>query len=445
MQLSSASASMSKAESTESSPEIMEESFTDAIVAQEAPIEASPGEKKGDRTRLEGLKAIIECIRSNINRNATIPQKTIAFNGTSTAEKINNLAKEALKKLLESQELPPKALRILTSADEEGLEGYEMMESFRTVATIAASENIEVNRRLASLNKNGVENNEAILNNKVRPKVLRLMKQVHNDEVFCSDEMVNFAVKMEPAEVDAISRSELAELESGVGWIISKIWGKTAANIWTMMLSKCPPKLDNNDRTCERVIILTHIWNLRFKTILKLNPRDRTLHNATERELCKTISQAIHGQILQTLSNTRCINEELLTNAARTAKTHLDAIFSKINPLSAILQEFLANADANEAFTNWEAILLLRKLWPERTTMPENEARILNLSAIDDRIQLGLCNPDSLLGTTYVKLFKKKTAYGSRKRKWNPAENEWGQNMEGNRSGYEERSGEGQL
>ncbi|CBY11712.1 unnamed protein product [Oikopleura dioica] len=430
-----------EAGSEQNEAEIMEENAAKAVEKKATAINDA---EKGEKTRLECMKAVVACIKNNINRNAVIPQKAVAFNGATNGEKIKNLASQALKSLENSQELPPKAQRILAAAQEEQLEGEELMESFRAIATITASENIEINRRTASLNKNSTEENAETLDQIVRPKVLGLMKQIYNEQAFASEEMLNFALKMEPNEVDTMSYEDLEKLEKDVGWIIGKLWGKTAGNIWKMILAKCVKGHEWNDRTHQRIIILTHIWNLRFKAILKLNPKERVLHNATERELCKTISHAIHGQILQTLSNTRCLNEELLTNAARTAKTHLDAIFSKFNPLSEILQEFLANADSNESFTNWDAITAIRSLWPDRNKIADSEARILNLNGIDERIELGLQNPDSLFGTSYLHFYKKRKAnsYGARKRKWSPERSEWGQNLETDRRGNQGGSSE---
>ncbi len=438
--LNSESSTGSKAESEQNQAEIMEENQKDPAEAEVLKAK----DAKGERTKLECMKAVVACIKNNINRNAVIPQKAVAFNGATASEKLANLAQQALKSFKESQELPPKAQRIITAAEEEQLEGNELMESFQTIAAITACENIEINRRTASLNKNCTEENAETLDQIVRPKVLGLMKQIYNEQAFSSEEMLNFALKMEPNEVDAISGEDLEKLEKDVGWIIGKLWGKTAGNIWNMILLKSEKILEWNDRTHQRVVVLTHIWNLRFKAILRLNPKERSLHNATERELCKAISHAIHGQILQTLSNTRCLNEEMLTNAARTAKTHLDAIFSKFNPLSEILQEFLANADSNEDFSNWDAIIAIRSLWPDRNKMADSEARILNLNGIDERIELGFQNPDSLFGTSYLHFYRKRKAdhYGARKRKWSPERSEWGQDLEANRGRNQRRNSE---
>ena len=172
---------------------------------------------------------------------------------------------------------------------------------------------------------------------------------------------------------------------------------------------------------------------------------DRKIQNSLEREMCKAISQAIHGQMLQTLSNTRCINSELLVNAARTAKTNLDAVFSKFNPLSVVLQEFLANADSNEEYQNWDAIRAIRSMWPERSTLANCEAKILGLTNIDNRIEQGLLDPDSLAGTSYLNKFgkRKQPVYAARKRKWQQAGREWDANMESDQSQSEFRGGEG--
>ena len=54
--------------------------------------------------------------------------------------------------------------------------------------------------------------------------------------------------------------------------------------------------------------------------------------------------------------------------------------------------------------------------------MADNEAKILGHTNIDNRIEQGLHDPESLTGTSSLNLFKeKKLFYGARKRKWNPA------------------------
>ena len=132
---------------------------------------------------------------------------------------------KTLDSLKESQELPPKAVKIILAAEENELQGQELIESLQVVAALAASENIEVKRRLGSLYKNEAEKNTDTINSIVKPKVLALMKQVHNKKVFRSEEMEN-ALKMEPSELAEISNNDLERLERDVGWLIEKLWSK---------------------------------------------------------------------------------------------------------------------------------------------------------------------------------------------------------------------------
>jgi hypothetical protein len=148
-----------------------------------------------------------------------------------------------------------------------------------------------------------------------------------------------------------------------------------------------------------------HIWNLRFKGILKLSYDERRKQSSVEEDICIAISQAIHGKVLYMITNTRCIYPTMLITAARTAFSNLTTLLGTTNPLSEILQDFLANANSNPDFTIWQAIRKLRNLWPARNNIATTRYETLNLSSIDNRIAIGLENPDSLTNTTYSKPF----------------------------------------
>ena len=78
---------------SQNNDEIMEDNSPNAQISQAVEQLAEPPAEKGLKTKLECLKAIVDCIRSNINRNAVVPQQAIAFNGVSTAEKLRNLGR----------------------------------------------------------------------------------------------------------------------------------------------------------------------------------------------------------------------------------------------------------------------------------------------------------------------------------------------------------------
>ncbi|CBY11033.1 unnamed protein product [Oikopleura dioica] len=394
------------------------------------------------------LKNTVRTITANLNRFAVIPQKEVAVYGNTTAEKLKNLAAEAMKTFTETQEMPPKALKLLKMAEEEQKEGFEMKSCLQEVAMITLSNNIEANRRAISANRGETEDNRMKIDEELVPRVKKLLRQVLNDQVFKSDAMCRFAALMEPSNTDNIAEEDLATLEGDVGWIITQLWGKSAANLWQIIIAQCERRQEWNKRTGQRITILTHLWNLRFKTILAKPEKERSLHNAIERELCKAASEAMYGQLLQTLRNTRCIAAELVVNAARTAKSNLDAIFSAANPLSITLGNLLANADSNNEFSNWGAIRIIRSLWPKRDQIASSEYAILNLTDIDDRIESGLQNPESLRNTNYEKYFIKRK-YDScgnqgRKRKKTTTSG-WGENMGRDSSFYEEGEGSWEL
>ena len=264
-----------------------------------------------------------------------------------------------------------------------------------------------------------------------------------NSYAFKSDQMCNFAAQMEPSNIDYMTEEALATLESDVQWILQQLWGKTAANLWRQMLAKCERRQETNSRAGQRITIISHLWNLRFKAILKRPIEQRHLHNALERELCKAISEALYGQLLQTLRNTRCIQADLVINAARSAKSNLDALFSHANPISITLGKLLANADSNPEFSNWDAILIIRSLWPQRTQMSSSEYAILNLSGIDDRIESALENPESLRGTSYEKFFIKRSyaSTGMARKRRRAAEEGWSEDLAADSSRYESGGG----
>ena len=102
MQIEIAEAGVSEQSSRSSNtnePESMEEQAIERSELAERTADNEIMEERGLKTKLECLKAIVECIRGNINRNAVIPQKAIAFNGTTTGEKIKNLAEKAIENL----------------------------------------------------------------------------------------------------------------------------------------------------------------------------------------------------------------------------------------------------------------------------------------------------------------------------------------------------------
>ena len=437
-------------ESEKSSAEPSSEEIASIESEKEAATQVTQKEKEAveepdTSLELEILKNTVRTITSNLNRYAVIPQKAVAVFGSKNSEKIKNLAAEAIKSFTEAEEMPPKALKLLQKAEEEQKTGYELKDCFLAVAILTMSNNVEANRRAASANRGEIEGNREKIDQQVIPRVKKLLRQVLNSEVFKSDAMCGFAAMMEPTNVDNITSEALTKLEKDVGWIITQLWGKTAANLWQLLIAQCEPKREINSRTSQRVTILTHLWNLRFKAILRKPEEERLLHNAVERELCKAASEAMYGQLLQTLRNTRCINSELVVNAARTAKTNLDAIFSTANPLSMSLGKLLANADSNPEFTNWQAIRQIRSIWPERDQIASGVYAILSLSGIDDRIESGLQNPETLRLTSYEKYFTKRSYTSScnqgRKRKREAGESSWGENMATNSGRYEEGEG----
>jgi hypothetical protein len=360
---------------------------------------------KTTSSNLEIMKAVVANIRFSMNRNAIIPQKAALFGGETVEDKIRNLASSALKTIGESQEASPGMLKLIKSAKEEELEGMQLMPTLQGLLIIAQNESIEANRRLASTNKADIVTHQKLIDTVVKPRVLKLMRNVHEKEVFCSEEICNFARAMQPADRATMHRDDLAKLEKDVEWILLRIWGKAASSIWRMAMAKCEKPQEFNSASSPRLIIIFHIWNLRFRDILKLRPENRSAQNALEEELCKSISLAIHGQILFQITNTRCIEPKILVNATRTAWNHLNSLFGESNPLSRVLETFLRNADSNGRFTIWEAIRILRKLWPRKDDIAAAEYRILNLNGIDTRIETGLADPDSLRNTSYESKF----------------------------------------
>ncbi|CAG5089397.1 Oidioi.mRNA.OKI2018_I69.chr1.g886.t1.cds [Oikopleura dioica] len=390
------------------------------------------------------LKGLVWDIQNSLNTNAAVPPKRIPCYGSTLAEKLTNLAAEATKIIAESQEVSNSIRKILQEADNEGLQGAQMLETFRTIAILAHSPSIGINRRLASTNKVDIENIQDTLEHTVRPLVSDLMRQVYEKSVYNSDEIAFWARMMEPLERDSISKPDLLKLEEGVAWILLRLWGEPAEAIFRMILAQCKPPEESNSRISPRLTMVAHIWNCRFKKMLGRPPAERRASFANERQLCATIANAIFGEIHFQLTNTRCIFPRLLSSAARSAWTHLNTIFGPANPLSLTLRNFLTNIDANQDYTAWDAIGTLRKLWPHRDAIPEAQYKTLNLNDIDNRLEKGLEDPSSLYGTTYEKLFWKipiPRSYESTypvagpKRKRQKTEDE---ELEGNRGGNED-------
>ncbi|CAG5084489.1 Oidioi.mRNA.OKI2018_I69.PAR.g10653.t1.cds [Oikopleura dioica] len=225
---------------------------------------------------------------------------------------------------------------ILQEAEHEGLQGIQLIDAFQTIATIAHSPSIGINRRLASTNKVELEMIQGKLEHSVRPVVERLMKQVHESNVYNSAEIVFWAKMMEPLERDSVSKADLLKLEEAVSWILGRLWNDSAEAIFRMILARCKPPENLNSRASPRMTLIAHIWNI-----------------------------------------------------------------------SMTLREFLTNIDANQDFTAWDAIRTLRAIWPPRDRIAAAEYRVLNLNDIDNRLERGLEDPSSLLGTTYEKLFWK--------------------------------------
>ncbi|CBY11160.1 unnamed protein product [Oikopleura dioica] len=397
------------------------------------PDDLEPQEhKESKELELEILIELVRSIEKNLNHGAALPQKAITIHGKTEHEKIENLAKEASRSFGDSQEMPPRALRILTKARNSGIEGSKMLLCFQAIARITQNDVIEMNRRSASTNKAGIDQLKSEMYEEVQPRLFGLAKEVFDSEVFSSEAICNWAKAMEPAEAENIPKEDLKSLEKDIEWILTRLWGRAAGSIYRMILAKCEPIRESNSRTSQRMTMAYHIWNLRFKGILRLSFEDRKKQSSVEEDICVAISQSIHSRILYMISNTRCIYPDLLITAARTAFTHLSTLFGKTNPLSEILQDFLANADSNSDFTVWEAIRKLRNLWPARRNIATVRYDALNLSAIDDRIEIGLENPDSLNNTTYAKRFwqsdPRQTSLTNKRKRSNDNEN-----MGGNR------------
>ncbi|CAG5094394.1 Oidioi.mRNA.OKI2018_I69.XSR.g13517.t1.cds [Oikopleura dioica] len=398
--------SLRQEESLNSRDSVDSDNAPEAAIADE-PRMAQSEEPKASKTslKLEILKSLIWDIQNSLNTNAAVPPKRIACYGETVAEKMSNLVKEAIKIISESQEASNQVRKILTQMEEEETEAAEAIEAFQAIATISHATSIKINRRLASTNKIEIEELQNMLQNKVRPIVENLMKQVHKSQVFCSKELVFWAKMMEPSEQDSVCSEQLLKLEEAVTWILEKLWSQSAAAILRMALAKCEKPASMTSKTSPRFVMLTHIWNLRFKQILKRQESDREAAFTNEQQIAAAISRAIFGDILFQITNTRCIFPRLLASAARSAWTHLNSMIGESNPISCILKTFLANIDSNPSFTAWDAILSLRKIWPNRDSIPEAEYKILNLGGIDDRIERGIAYPASLKGTTYEKLF----------------------------------------
>ena len=405
------------------------------LLEKETPSPVKP--VKSTSSELEIMKAVVANIRFSMNRNAIIPQKAALFGGDTVKDKIRNLANSALKTISESQEASPGMLKLIKNAKEEELEGMKLMPTLQGLLIMAQNESIEANRRLASTNKTDIVTQQKLIDTVVKPRVLKLMRNVHEKEVFCSDEICNFARAMQPSDRATMHRDDLAKLEKDVEWILLRIWGKAASSIWRMAMAKCEKPQELNSASSPRLVIIFHIWNLRFRDILKLRPENRSAQNAIEEELCKTISLTIHGQILFQITNTRCIEPKILVNATRTAWNHLNSLFGESNPLSQVLETFLRNADSNKRFTIWEAIRILRKLWPRKDDIAAAEYRILNLNGIDTRIETGLADPDSLRNTSYENKFWNAdttpgNGYGKRKRETDSDDEDLGRNKYSN-------------
>jgi hypothetical protein len=301
--------------------------------------------------------------------------------------------------------MPPRALKILKKTTEQGHKGFDLLNCFQAIARITQNDAIEMNRRAMSTNRAGIDKLKDEMYNEVQPRIFGLAKEVFESEVFSSDRICNWARIMEPSESENLPKTDLKELEQDIEWILTRLWGKAAGSLYRMILAKCDPIRESNSRSTQRITMAYHIWNLRFKGILKLSYDERRKQSSVEEDICIAISQAIHGKMLYMITNTRCIYPTMLITAARTAFSHLTTLFGTTNPLSEILQDFLANADSNPDFTIWQAIRKLRNLWPARNNIATTRYETLNLSGIDNRIAIGLENPDSLTNTTYSKPF----------------------------------------
>ncbi|CAG5104073.1 Oidioi.mRNA.OKI2018_I69.chr1.g1080.t1.cds [Oikopleura dioica] len=367
----------------------------------------NPQQGQGTSVNLERLKGLVWDIQNSLNTNASIPPKRILCYGETLDDKINNLATEAAKIISESQEASKIMKTILQEAEHEGLQGIQLLDAFQTIAIIAHSPSIGINRRLASTNKVELETIQDTLELTVRPVVEKLMKQVHASSVYNSAEITFWAKMMEPLERDSVSKDDLRKLEEAAAWILGRLWNESAEAIFRMILARCKPPENLNSRASPRMTLIAHIWNIRFKKILELSPDKRHASFANERQLSISIANSIFGEILFQITNTRCIFPRLLSSAARSAWTHLNTLCGASNPISLTLKEFLTNIDSNQDYTAWDAIRTLRRIWPPRDCIADAEYRALNLNDIDNRLERGLEDPSSLYGTTYEKLFWK--------------------------------------
>ncbi|CAG5101468.1 Oidioi.mRNA.OKI2018_I69.YSR.g17118.t1.cds [Oikopleura dioica] len=279
----------------------------------------NPQQGQSTSVNLERLKGLVWDIQNSLNTNASIPPKRILCYGETLDDKINNLATEAAKIISESQEASKIMKTILQEAEHEGLQGIQLLDAFQTIAIIAHSPSIGINRRQASTNKVDLETIQDTLELTVRPVVEKLMKQVHASSVYNSAEITFWAKMMEPLERDSVSKDDLRKLEEAAAWILGRLCNESAEAIFRMILARCKPPENLNSRASPRMTLIAHIWNIRFKKILELSPDKRHASFAKERQLCISIANSIFGEILFQITNTRCIFPRLLSSAARSA------------------------------------------------------------------------------------------------------------------------------
>ena len=95
-------------------------------------------------SELEILKELVRSIEKNLNQGAALPQKAVSFNGKTNTEKIFNLTEEAVRRFNDSQEMPPRALKILNKTTEQGHKGFDLLNCFQAIARITQNDAIEM-------------------------------------------------------------------------------------------------------------------------------------------------------------------------------------------------------------------------------------------------------------------------------------------------------------
>jgi hypothetical protein len=182
-------------------------------------------------SELEILKELVRSIEKNLNQGEALPQKAVSFNGKTNTEKIFNLTEEAVRRFNDSQEMPPRALKILNKTTEQGHKGFDLLNCFQAIARITQNDAIEMNRRAMSTNRAGVDKLKNEMYNEVQPRIFGLAKEVFESEVFSSDRICNWARIMEPSETENLPKTDLKELEQDIEWILTRLWGKAAGSL----------------------------------------------------------------------------------------------------------------------------------------------------------------------------------------------------------------------